>query len=224
MFLINRISSPLLQNLSPFELLYNKASKHEDFKPFGCLCYVLTLKQGHHEFDPRASPCVFLGFKLGVKGYIFYDLASGEINVTRNTIFSELVFPFQAQTATPIDSPLQAQHPLPTPTNPSILVPIQPISTTPHQMGTSINTSPLSLLLAFVLGPSPPLEHTQSAPQTGPPKCIKKPPSHLQGYIVYSTSCKPSNSKHHESKYPVSNFISYSNLSSTHKGFSLALS
>ena len=40
---------------------------------------------------------VFLGFKIGMKGYIFYDLTTKEINVTRNAIFSELTFPYQSQ-------------------------------------------------------------------------------------------------------------------------------
>ena len=96
MFLINRVPSPSLRHLSPFELLYNKTPDYEDFKPFECLSYTSTLKQGLHKFDPRASQCVLLGYKLGVKGCIFYDIATGEINVTQNVIFFELVFPFQA--------------------------------------------------------------------------------------------------------------------------------
>ena len=37
---------------------------------------------------------IFLGYKQGVKGYIFYALQSREISVTRNATFFELIFPY----------------------------------------------------------------------------------------------------------------------------------
>ena len=36
----------------------------------------------------------FLGYKSGMKGYVFYNLKTKEISVTRNAIFSELTFPY----------------------------------------------------------------------------------------------------------------------------------
>ena len=93
-FLINRIPTPILNNSSPFEKLYNKAPDYHDLKPFGCLCYFSTLQHNRHKFDARAKKGVFLGYKLGVKGYLYYDLDSGEISVTRNARFSELTFPY----------------------------------------------------------------------------------------------------------------------------------
>ena len=228
-FLINRIPSPLMHNSSPFELLYNKAPLYENFKPFGCLCYVATQKQGRRKFDPRASRCVFLGFKLGVKGYIYYDITTGEINVTRNAIFSELVFPFPAQDTTPFHLPTQTQRSLPTPFDPASSNPIRPTSPL-HQLDTPPGPSPsthapaLSPIPPSTLGPSPTPEHTQNARHPEGPRRMRKPPSHLRDYLVYNASCEPSNIKHHRSNYPLSNFVSYSNLSSTHKNFSLALS
>jgi len=96
-FLINRIPNPLLRGLSPFEKLHNKAPDYHILKPFGCLCYVSALTHQQHKFDARAHASVFLGFKIGMKGYIFYALTNREINVTHNAIFSELTFPYQSQ-------------------------------------------------------------------------------------------------------------------------------
>lgn len=53
-FLINRIPMPLLQNVSPFELLYKKAPNYNILKPFGCLCCLSTLLSDRHKFDSHA--------------------------------------------------------------------------------------------------------------------------------------------------------------------------
>ena len=100
-FLINRILSPLLNNVSLFKLLFNSSPKCVHLKPFGCLCYISTLKQQQHKFDPQVEKGIFLSFKEGVRGYNFYNFSMCEINVTRDAVSS--IFPFQpikAETAT----------------------------------------------------------------------------------------------------------------------------
>lgn len=37
-------------------------------KPFGCLCYTTILKCNRDKLDPRAVPCVFIGYLFGMKG------------------------------------------------------------------------------------------------------------------------------------------------------------
>jgi len=43
-FLINRVSTPLLKNKSPYKVLYDSLPDINSFKVFGCLCYASTLQ------------------------------------------------------------------------------------------------------------------------------------------------------------------------------------
>jgi len=52
---------------TPYELLYGKTPTYDLLKTFGCLCFMSTPKQGIDKFQPRAKPCVFMGYPFGKK-------------------------------------------------------------------------------------------------------------------------------------------------------------
>ena len=97
-YLVNCIPTPFLHGISPYEKLHGHSVDISDLRVFGCLCYVNTLKANRKKLDPRAHPCIFIGFKSNTKGYIVYNLHSHDIITSRNVIFYEDHFPQFSET------------------------------------------------------------------------------------------------------------------------------
>lgn len=93
-FFINRLPSPVLGNISPFERLTSKVPDYVSLKAFGCLCYKSTSTHVRTKFDPRARACIFLGYPTGYKGYKLLDIETHSVSISRHVIFYEEIFPF----------------------------------------------------------------------------------------------------------------------------------
>lgn len=92
--IINKLPVAMLQNCSPFELLFHQKPIYTYRRTFSCLAYVSTQSHSWHNFDSRSIPCFFRGYPIGIKGYKLFDPPTNKTIVSRHVIFYEHIFPF----------------------------------------------------------------------------------------------------------------------------------
>lgn len=78
-YLINRLPSFLLHNKCPLELLYQKELTYSHIRSFGYLSFSTILKGDKDKSKPRSTPCVFVGYLFGIKGYKVLNLVTKKI-------------------------------------------------------------------------------------------------------------------------------------------------
>lgn len=93
MFLINKLPSQPIGNLSPYELIFHKKLDYMFLKTFGCLCFPNLKPYNKNKLQFKSVPCVFLGYSLQHKGYKCQDHA-GKIYISRRMLFNESIFFF----------------------------------------------------------------------------------------------------------------------------------
>lgn len=81
--LINRMPLKILNNKTPFEVLYKKSPCYDMLKCFSCLCYASTTKRDRSKLDSRAEPCVYIGNDQEKKGYKLFNLVNKMVFVSR---------------------------------------------------------------------------------------------------------------------------------------------
>lgn len=68
-YLINGLRSSVLNNASPFSLLYGVSPNYAIFRPFGCRVYPYLRDYSTHKLAPRSRPCIFFGYSSIHKGF-----------------------------------------------------------------------------------------------------------------------------------------------------------
>ena len=145
--IINRLPTPLLKNLTLWELLFKSKPDITHLRSFGCVCFPLLKPYNSHKLQPHTTPCIFLGYPAHTKGYICQNPQNSRIYISRHVHFNELEFftPQSLTTGPPTTSSIQSstQYPVIFPVaiqpHTSVFTPSQPSPT--HSIPTPILAS-----------------------------------------------------------------------------------
>jgi len=96
-YLINRFPCKILKGLTPYQLLFGQSPSYDHLKVFSSLCYASTIKANRDKFQPRAIPCIFLGYPFGQKAYKLLNLDTHQVFTSRDVIFHEHILPYSQQ-------------------------------------------------------------------------------------------------------------------------------
>ena len=90
---INRLPTPILKLLSPYEKLFKHKLYYSFLKCFSCLCYPFLRDFNRHKFDFHTSKCIFIDYSSSHKGYKCLT-NSGQVHILKHVVFNESVFPY----------------------------------------------------------------------------------------------------------------------------------
>lgn len=94
-YLINRMPSVVLGNLSPFQKLLGCVPDITHLRVFGTTIYSYVRHYNHHKLQPRTVQCVFMGYAPVYKGVICYNSVTGKFIISRHMVHDETLFPFK---------------------------------------------------------------------------------------------------------------------------------
>ena len=148
-FLINRLPTPVLSNLSPYQSLFNLTPNYQKLRTFGCLCFPWLRPYVPNKLENRSTPCIFVGYSLTQSAYLCLEPLSGRIYVSRHVRFNETEYPFPqmlrpTQPPQPTPSPSSTSPPYTTIPIPSSLIqsPVPVLSSPPSSRDSSPSSSP----------------------------------------------------------------------------------
>ncbi|WVZ13038.1 hypothetical protein V8G54_017568 [Vigna mungo] len=217
--LINRLPTPFLKNQSPYEIVFSKTPDFNTLRVFDCLAFANTITSGRTKLDKRASKCIFLGFKSGVKGFLLYDMTTQQLLLSRNVIFYESHFPYFVSHHHHIGTAASQQS------FDSLIAFDIPGShfndfrITSDIVSSNNDHNVVEPIMQFhndsndIVQPVDPPGRISTR--------IRKPPAYLSDYDCSTISFAPTSSS---TAYPLQSYFSYSKCSNSHTVFCMSLS
>lgn len=93
-YMINRLSTKVLDDQLPFEVLYFQVLVYSNFRTYGCQVFSYVQDYVLHKLSPRSLICVFISYNDKYKGYCFLDPTTYRVYITRHARFIEPCFDF----------------------------------------------------------------------------------------------------------------------------------
>ena len=92
-YTINRLPTPVVNEKSPYEVLFVKVSYYSFLKPFMCACFPHFVTTST-KLPSRFFQCVFLGYAPHYKGYHCLDPCINRVYISHDVRFHENIFPY----------------------------------------------------------------------------------------------------------------------------------
>jgi len=180
-FIINRLPTPVLNHISPFEKLFLKSPDYTILRVFGCKCFPLLRPYNSNKLQFRSKTCIFLGYSSA--GYRCLDPITNRVYLSRNVVFDEHSFPAREKEAnSPLSSRINAE---------SRDLFTLPVSVFSPASSTDPDTLPLSLAEI-------PLTTSTSPAVSGPThQDFQQPSSPLCSDIIATPQGSPTDQHHH---------------------------
>ena len=96
-FLINRLPTPVIKGLSPYEILFQRKPDYIVLRTFGCACFPYIWPYNKNKLSFHTIPCVFIGYSRNHKGYKCFDPLTKQIYMSHHVVFDEMVPLYRAQ-------------------------------------------------------------------------------------------------------------------------------
>ncbi|GAB2292252.1 hypothetical protein Dimus_038193 [Dionaea muscipula] len=240
-YLINRMSSFVLQEEIPFRVLFPHQPLHPlPLRIFGCTCYVRDIRPDLSKLDPRSLYCIFLGYSRTQKEYQCYSPNLRRFCISADVVFDETT-PFTSSYPSPrapsdsssVDDILVYElvpaAPVPPPISPPVSSPAPSSSDLPVPMPLQVYTRGHHPVISWgsPAAPTPPLNSPAPAPipmdspVPTPPVSLESshdsPSSNLDVPIALRKSHRSC------STYPMAAHISYAGVSPRLQAFISAL-
>ena len=88
-YLVNKSPSTALGLKTLKKIWSGKPVDYSDLHIFGCPVYVLLQDEQRTKLDAKSKQCIYLGYKVGVKGFKVWDPNTKKSELYRNVIFDE---------------------------------------------------------------------------------------------------------------------------------------
>jgi len=83
-YLLNRMTTRVLGDKTPYEIWYGFKPNIDHFKVFGSPCYVLQPEVKRRKLDQKADMGILISYNTKSKAYKIYDLKSNKVIIARN--------------------------------------------------------------------------------------------------------------------------------------------